>query len=386
MSNVKWQRKIPHIDEMDQDETERLFDGPVEVSEKIDGQNLSFGIDQNGRLFTKTKRGKPAYDATAHAEIPYLEGFERFHLALESVEQEVWTPVSVHFESFQVFGELLPYTHTNTIEYDSRFFGDYGLLVLFDVFMDEERPSTYIHLLQNVAKSITRHTRFNAMEKSIRVLDDLEWNDKNDLLDVLRRRSSIGADEPEGYVLRNMSNDSIAKVVDRDQFSEKNKDMHRFSSTMESVNRDLKVKVRKHVFDNADVLTNKSKTKEKVVEELAARREDGFKNSDAIFEAIIRDLDSEGHVKPYDECLEVYTNHVSEWIKEASKVKQRFSDTNTDTMGQIPTVVANHKIEKGWSRILDLTETFMMEESLVPLVKIALGPTRTHWLQDEFLK
>jgi len=382
MSQVKWQRKIPHIDELEEEEVQKLL-GLVEVSEKIDGQNLSFGLDAEGEFFTKTKRGTPAYDASVHTDVPYLEGFERFHRSLEDVETRHWTtPVSE--SNFQIFAELLPYPHTNTVKYDPDFFDDDGALVLFDLFIDGERPEDHLFRLKHLASELTSHTDFTVLRKSA---DFMECDTLNELHQRLKSEDSIlGAGEPEGYVVRNTENDAIAKVVDKSRFTEENEDMHRFSNAMEDANRNLKVEVRQQVFDNADVLTNKSKTREKVVEELAARRESGFDDPSEVFEAIIHDLDSEGHVKPFMKCLEIYTDCVSSWIKDATLAKRGFLDSNAEIMGEIPTAVAEHKIKHGWTRVMNYTKTFMVEESLIPLVKIALGPTRTHWLQEEFVE
>ena len=403
--SVTWQEKIVHLDEIGRSELGQFAksDTGFEVSEKIDGQNLSFGIDGDGRFFTKTKRSKPVYNAEFYDGIPYLSGFKNFHedLAGQGAKylREVWKDFRENegSDTIQIFAELLPYAHTNTVKYDDSTMLENGAIVLFDFKVDGDRSAGLLPILQAFSDALSQElSTFACYHKPVIDIEppmDVEKDPaslKAFLIEFLEDRYNplLGADRPEGFVIRNKDTGQMVKLVDKDRFTEANKETHEVSNDVQSANRNLKVTVRQDVFDNADVLTNWDKTQEKVADELAVRKQrgkGGFDSMEEIIRVLIRDMDSEDHIKPMPRVSEIFDDALADYRETMEDVTTKFRERSGEDISQIARDVSRHKIQTSLEKTFETMQEFRGTGSLVPLVKLSLGPTRVGRLEDQFL-
>ena len=142
--------KIIHMDEMSTDDFINFvksfvtIDGRnVEISEKIDGMNFSFGLDEKDTFYSKTKTSKPVTDPSVYGDFSFLQGIKDYHNVLKSNSRILKTvkDMVAGFDkkdkpfTIQIFGELLPSSQTNIVKYDKGKIGN-GAIVLFDVKVD----------------------------------------------------------------------------------------------------------------------------------------------------------------------------------------------------------------------------------------------------------
>src|SRR6056300_1144475 len=141
--------KIIHIDEMSTDDFINFVKSfvsienrDIEISEKIDGMNFSFGLDENDKFYSKTKSSKPVTDPSVYGDFSFLQGIKDYHNILKSNSRILKTVKDMvggfeNNESFtlQVFGELLSSSQTNIVKYDKGKIGN-GAIVLFDIKVD----------------------------------------------------------------------------------------------------------------------------------------------------------------------------------------------------------------------------------------------------------
>ncbi len=138
---------IVHFDEMNTDDfitfVRSFIDieqRNIEISEKMDGMNFSFGVDENNKFYSKTKSSKPVTDPSVYGDFNFLQGIKDYHRILNANERflvSVKEKIAEYQEinALQVFGELLPSSETNIVKYDKDKIGK-GAIVLFDVKVD----------------------------------------------------------------------------------------------------------------------------------------------------------------------------------------------------------------------------------------------------------
>jgi hypothetical protein len=393
MNEVQSQEKIVHLDEMSQEDFDRFAaSGSYEISEKIDGQNMSFGVDADGRFFTKTKRSDPVYDPSFYDEIPYLSGFGDFHRAVE--DKKLVELMKESGETIQVFAELLPYAHSNTIEYSDEAVGENGAAVVFNVESSDEKFEGKIEFFAGQLSVAADGFKIYGKEIVDTSLKLAEGDDpeavKAELIKKLNliHSSLLGADKPEGYVIRNEQTGQIVKLVDKSEFTEQNKKNHKFSNKIQKANRRFKVNVRQQVFENADVLTQFEKAKEKVADEVAVRKqkgEGGYNSLKEILGVLVRDMGSEGHVPNFKEAAEIVTRQYVNWNEKVVEAENGFKESDSE-LSEISKDVTRHKIDSSKRRIDEIVEAFASEADWTALVRASLGPTRVRRLRKQFLE
>jgi hypothetical protein len=319
--------KIIHLDEMSTDDFIKFVKGfvdianrNVEVSEKIDGQNFSFGLDLDDTFFSKTKKSKPITDASAYGEFSFLQGLKEYHSVLnsnvrilKSIKNEI-RKLNKSDEKFgiQIFGEILPSSQTNIVKYDADKIGN-GAIVLFDIKINGitilQKPYSKVifsmivkgldnkggwrvyekptvdqntfkfevnHLLTletlyrnyfDILKSRKRADK-ETKDKAKRVIQSLMDNIKGQFLKNMmqNRKSVLGNVTPEGFILRDFSNNLLVKLVDKDSFSKENTEGSRFVKEAQSLVRVLNTNLKNDIFGNADIMKNFAKVIEKAVD------------------------------------------------------------------------------------------------------------------------
>lgn len=325
--------KIVHMDEMKTDDFIRFVKSfvdienrKVEISEKIDGQNFSFGFEAN-KFFTKTKKSKPVYDSAFYGDIEFMQGFKIYHKVLASAEQdlrsfkeEVSGVLNIPgLDSIQIFGELLPSAQTNALKYENDKIGE-GAIVLFDIKVggktilknpkamdlfdkltkkldkqggwrvynkplidDSQFSFDVIHLttLENIY--IKYYDVINSRKKADKPLKTKAKQVIQSLIDNIKvqmlkrmidnRKSILGNIKPEGLIIRDFSNGFLVKLVDKDGFSKLNQENHGVSNDIQMAVRKLRTKIKNDIFGNADILKNFAKVIEKATDSYFVKKQ-----------------------------------------------------------------------------------------------------------------
>jgi len=319
--------KIVHIDEMSTDEFIKFVKGfidvsnrNIEISEKIDGQNLSFGLDDSDNFFTKTKKSRPVFDPSTYGDFSFLDGIKNYHnilvsniKVLENIKEFAGKLDNIDTDfTFQVFCEILPTSQTNIVIYNSDTIGK-GAIVLFDIkingisilkkqyskklfatIVDKldglggwrvyDKPlkneSDFVfdvkHLitLETVYRKYfdiltsRKHADKHIKEKAKKTIQALMNNIKQQFINkmVLNRKSILGDITPEGFILRDFSNNLLVKLVDKDSFSKENMEGSRFVKDAMTVVKNNNTSIKNDIFGNADILKNFAKVIEKTVD------------------------------------------------------------------------------------------------------------------------
>lgn len=318
---------IKHLDELNTDDfitfVKNFIDietRNVEVSEKVDGQNFSFGVDEKNKFFSKTKTSNPVTDSSVYGEFSFMQGVRDFHDTMKRntrsfvlIKDFIANEMGIDSNfAFQVFGELLPNSQTNIVKYDSEKIGN-GAVVLFDIMVDgksmlqQRWSSTVFQMLVkeldkkggwrvyskplidpksfkfNVNHLITLESLYRkyydimksrkkadkpTKEKAKRVIQMVMDNIKAQFLRnmVANRKSVLGGVEPEGLILRDFSNNLLIKLVDKDSFTVDNQAGSQYiKPVMVQVGKTKKA-IKDDIFGNADIIKNFAKVIEKAAD------------------------------------------------------------------------------------------------------------------------
>ncbi|MEI7675028.1 MAG: RNA ligase family protein, partial [bacterium] len=260
MVNVIRMPSIPHWDQMSAAQYEKLLDGnALEVSEKYDGSNISFGVNEEGKVYAKSKRGIAITDPNEFDNMAMLYDNDIFHefanilQFLQDIHFETICPTGV-----QIFGEMFCKARMNVIAYNAEIIGT-GLVVVFgaykngkDIFDSKILTKIFIKLRQcsyaeklhwdfklkqclNLKLEYERLKEFHNPEslqnlKSRARTDETIKKHKEQFQKFLTEtkkellssshtvQSNLGSTEIEGLIIRNPVNGAMAKIVDLDDF------------------------------------------------------------------------------------------------------------------------------------------------------------------------
>tara|TARA_Y100000310_G_scaffold182983_1_gene183022 strand:- start:1943 stop:3355 length:1413 start_codon:yes stop_codon:yes gene_type:complete len=411
----------------------------LEVSEKIDGQNCSFGFDKDNVLFVKTKKSRPIYDLEFYEEVKFLDGFQKFHCTLlENTDPiskiknliPLITKTNKDFV-FQIFGELVPDAHTNTIVYNENKIKD-GTLVIFDFKVDGKSILEFlkkpvivymIDVLNKVynwnfiykplisldgftleADIISKYEEFYTESKDfINARKKVEYCEagfdvgqsdwlrksrftKKRIREILTQKqntikkiflenilenkiSAIGDSKPEGTIFRDRKNNLLVKLVDKDDFAEANKATHEYSTEIRDLTRNINKEIKNQIFNNADILKNHKKVLEKITDNYVAEKQ----------------LDKDFEYKNIDELLLVIYSDMVEENRIIKDHKEIIDDICTITERALCTA---EYIKEEWEKlekdnisnnIINITNNFICEfiKNTNKLLDTALSECKT---------
>ena len=395
--------KIIHIDEMRPEEFITFVNNflnikgeKVEISEKIDGQNVSFGLDKNNKFFTKTKRSKPVFDPSFYGELDFMAGFKKFPSAfsktatkLKAIKKEIQKKDKEIKDDFdlQIFGELLPSSQTNVLKYEQEKIGT-GALILFDIkimsksILNKSYSKSIFDKLEKLLNNVggwkvyfkkiinPKSFKFNVRhiltleklyekyfeviksrkkaDKEIKakakkviqmVMDNIKKQFVKQMLD--NRKSMLGKIKPEGLIIRDFKDNFLVKLVDKDDFTEANKAMHGFNKTIQDINRIALSRIKKEIFNNADILKNFAKVIEKATDNFFVEKQKNpkykYKSIDDILIVAYNDMIEESRItltakQAINKLVEIISEQLSK-IKELEEEwkafdKKDMSDTS----------------------------------------------------------
>lgn len=321
-------RNIPHIDQMKPDDLFKLLDSENwEVTEKVDGSNVSIGITQdNGetKVYIKSKKGKPITEPAEFERMAaamnndIMLGFADLLRMLQQNNEKVVGFFKHLYTTLngrpQIFGELFSRSQMNVIAYSSELIGN-GAVVIFGIVHDEggggpgvdySETQTDQRAMQACVKEFNgmsgwrfyykrpvqlsiRKLYRNAVKQFIDEYGPALKNRKRDpeskrlkqeakdkfvqisthfkreLLRQIRGVPSfLGAKEIEGVIIRNMQNGAIAKLVDIEEFGRRRAEAWAGVDALKGARKALYKNILTTILKNADIFMLPAKQQEKL--------------------------------------------------------------------------------------------------------------------------
>jgi hypothetical protein len=434
---------IPHIDQMTPADFCKLFSGGAwEVSEKYDGSNVSFGLDDNNNLFVKTKRGNPVTNPAdferlaVSLENDIFYGFSEFLNALnnsgvQSILLAIQEKLGV---SIQLFGELFGKAHMNVIEYSADLIGR-GAVVIFSVIKltskrgeditntktGKEIRSEVINALnasslwkayekkplsleikdiikkqikrvcsaENVAAMTSRKRTSDSLAKkasAVKEFERLKLLVKRNLLSNIKTiSSSLGAQEIEGAIIRNMETGAIAKLVDLEDFGRRRVEQWAGKDALKEYRKKLYIELKNDILKNADIFILTDKQIQKLSDAVEVRNSK-FNTMDEILDVFYGDAAAEVELKEsfkmVEDLLKTLNEYKIEIGKALLKIKDSDSKSKTDTQSAI-----NAERKRIDSFIADIQERVRGKKNpYLSVIGFVLSPKFLEELKHKFIK
>lgn len=320
---------IPHFEQMTIPQIIDFFeDENWEITEKADGANVAFGIDENG-IYVKSKKGNPVYDPQEYVNLSITYnndihlGFAEFLKFLNNNKELFLNFYNKYNDvlgniGFQMFGELFSKSHMNVIAYSDEKIGK-GSVYVFMVKSDINQKGNdvtnseigrqiiqeFIQTFQgvngwnfyskrpveiNLSKIKIKDQLLNLINNNREILSSRKKVDKHqkdilkdqiakllmdfkaDVLSQTKGTSSIlGAKEIEGIIVRNLKNGSLAKIVNLEDFGARRVEQWAGIDKIKELRKNLYNKIQNEILDNADIFILPEKQKEKLFNELEVR-------------------------------------------------------------------------------------------------------------------
>jgi hypothetical protein len=354
---IKSMDKIPHLSQMPVSFAKKFVGEGITYSatEKVDGSNVSICLI-DGAIHLKTKKGKPTrnpqdfLDLADKFDSQINRDFARFLKDLLAVEAGLIKSFK-EFKITQLFGELVPNTKPNVIEYDPHIVGE-GVLYLFikdrkDGIVNQLRFSLRFSWLVRGLQPVKVSTDVFDMFKTVhdwfgfyldqlesRKRDEVSLNNKESakksyqimlddisrtiLQDIKNEKSFLG-DEMEGIVIEN-SDGMRVKVVDLDDFGERRKEKWGDVDEIKQMRADVKRTIIKDIFGGADILTSKNKLEQRMEEMISTSQNPRGITFNCIINTIIKDIRSEVEIDFSSMSLiavEIYTDYYEKLLVKA---------------------------------------------------------------------
>ncbi len=347
---MRHMEKITHLDELPYDKfiyvCDKIHKGEgYELSEKLDGENFSFGI-QDGRFFTKSKTSPMVFDSSFYNNIEYMKQFKVAHY---DIDQEVLLDIYSN-HNVQFFCELLYTNQVNNIDYNKI---NVPALMPISFFIDEVEQYTLDHpmhvFISNLLPNfviLNKHIYKEKIKPDIQ--DKLEYfkllysdnlpilksrkNKDKELKQLIRDQLNNLKDEikeiilqnfhssyfshytsytPEGFIFKDSN--ITTKIVDKFKFTSENSENHSISTKLKHNKLSFKKEVIKKLFRNADILLNSTKLIQKLLENLSQIKSKELLEEKRIFEIVLpqlifNELVSENNLV-YHNQLEIIENY-----------------------------------------------------------------------------
>ena len=446
--------KIIHLDEMSTDDFinfvksfVNIQNRDVEISEKVDGMNFSFGLDENDKFYSKTKSSKPVTDPSVYGDFSFLQGIKDYHNILKSNSRILKTVKDMvgGFEktdsfTLQIFGELLPSSQTNIVKYDKGKIGN-GAIVLFDVKVDgksildkpyskrvfnslasqlndkggwkvyekpllnpknftfdvyhlitlEDLYRKYFDIL-NSRKRADKSTK----EKAKRVIQALMDSIKRQFMKnmIMNRQSVLGNVEPEGLILRDFSNNLLVKLVDKDAFTTANQAGSQYIKDVQVAVRKINTNIKNDVFGNADIMKNFAKVIEKSVDWAFTQKQSDpnfkVKSLDDVLKVAYNDMVEEKRIKyTAPQAISKTVGYLKDLRKEIVKSMKEL-ESGKDDIPESKYIISKEKMES----YLDSTDTTISDLQSLPkgdgikvyltIIAFVFGPYKIRELKKQF--
>lgn len=173
---------IKHIEDLKPNELLDLLnswnigDKEFEVTEKVDGRSLNFGVDSEGfHISSKTKKFR---SETEYPSLYFYDDFKKYHTLLQNIDfldiiQKVLN--SNDIQQIEFFGEAIASYDSNIVLYDKSIIGE-GVYIVFGIKADGESLNTSD--INNVTKEINKQSEIKFYPNFIVDTKNIKFEEK----------------------------------------------------------------------------------------------------------------------------------------------------------------------------------------------------------------
>jgi hypothetical protein len=427
---IKAMPSIPHFDQMTVKEYQALFspDGLVEMTEKYDGSNVSFGVNENGVVYLKTKKGIPIIDEALYFDMAVKynnDVFKSFGELLQDLKKDPIKKLLSDHKDVQIFCEFFSKPQMNVITYNPFMIGGGSLVILsimkngeniidkYEAVGIEEELTRCIAFTSGMTvygRSTIKMSMVESMkaflgasiydEKTFSILTSRKRTGpifeskkalhasfkenikeiKDRLLEFLKNQpSSLGASRIEGAVLRNTKTGQMAKLVDLEAFGKERERQWAGIGALRKYRIELFDNLYANVFGDADIFIMKEKMHQKLFEAIELNG-DRFNCIEEMLHVLFKDADQEINYPIIEDV------RIVEILKEHSnKVGTALNEVDANDLKAVEDT-RNAVLAERTSITQLLSKSITYSEFYVSLIEFILGPRLLRELQDKYVK
>lgn len=433
---------IPHIDQMSPKDFTNLFNGGAwEVTEKYDGSNISFGLNEEGAIYTKTKRGAPVTDPDEYkrqAQAYDNDIFEGFARLLQTLKQSSLAEALIQVESklnapVQIFGEMFSKAHMNVIPYAEKIIGN-GAVVIFGIVKLDSDKGTDItttkegkQIKDYILEVLNKNGVWKFYDKKpleLDINDDIKAQIKratsaeNMAIMASRKRSgneiaakaaaqeefknlqsmikkiflgsiggatsSLGAEEIEGAIIRNINTGAIAKLVDLEGFGRRRAEQWAGMDALKDYRKSLYNQLKDDVLKNADIFVLDDKQVQKLTDAIEIKGS-RFETLDEILDVLYADAAQEVEFKEATQMVNDLTNSLTKY---KDSLKAALTQINTNDAKAVQDTTKSIESEK--TRIDNFIATLNQklqnkQNPYLSVIQFVIGPKTLEDLSKKFM-
>lgn len=432
---------IPHIDQMTPKDFCNLFNGGAwEVSEKYDGSNVSFGL-LDGEIFVKSKKGNPVtneqdfIDMAEKFDNDIFLGFARLLAALKKSDfKSLISGVESSLNSqVQIFGEMFSKPHMNVIPYAADKIGN-GAIVIFGVVKLDSPKGTDITTTEdgqaikdqiveelngvdgwifyskkplslevndeiktqirrvcsaeNMAIMASRKRTGNEAEmkaKSLSEFRTLQVLIKKEMLGgVANIPSSLGAEEIEGAIIRNMQTGAIAKLVDLEGFGRRRAEQWAGVDALKNYRKSLFNNLKEDVLKNADIFILDDKQAQKLSDAVETRGS-RFASLDDMIDILYGDAADEVQFEEASKMVADLSNTLKQYQKDIEGALTQINKDDAKAYQDTQKAITSEKARID-QFIIELNKRILNNQNpYLSVIAFILGPRSIDDLKKKFM-
>ena len=362
MSSVKTMPSIPHFDQMTPREHAKLFEGNTNnltFSEKFDGSNVSFGIDDYNQIYVKSKKGKPITnpkDYYTMARSYNNDIFAGFGSLLETLQTTLYK-AGVHKSLFagdiQIFGEMFSKKRMNVVDYSYNSNISDKTVVIFgitengkDIFytrhgrfhielfinaMKDNKIWKFI-TIRNYTLPISNEPYVYSDAETLQILTSRKKQDSNlrakktasfydylatekkGWLNYAKEKGLFGLRDFEGLIIKNTQNGAMAKIVDLEDFGKRRVEQWAGVDLIKKQKKQFFLTILQKALKNADIFVMEDKMYQKLDEIVETKGL--FNNKNEILTIFYEDakIDQYSYIS-YPELIKLAREYQAELLK-----------------------------------------------------------------------
>lgn len=427
---IKAMHSIPHFDQMTPKEYQALFDegGLIEMTEKYDGSNVSFGANADSEVYVKSKKGAAVTDEAVYYEMAERYNndiFTGFGDLLKALKKPYLKSLLLENKETQFFCELFCKPQMNVIKYNAHIIGA-GVLVVLSILKNGKEVINLCDGIELISMLRTEFSYANdwgvydrgviklTMNDSIRIfaktslITNKELNVlmsrkrtgpiaeekkklqhsfkqinkeiKNNLLKALENeKSKLGSDRIEGAVLRNTKTNAMAKIVDLERFGKEREKQWAGIGALRKYRVALFDVIYRDVFGDADIFFMEDKMHQKLFDAMEVK---GSKldNINELLKVLFNDADAEVKYPLVEDdiivgILQTHAQVVNDALNEVDHLDSKaLQDTKNAILAE----------QNSMSELMKKSITYT--EFYASLIEFILGPRLLRELQDKYVK
>jgi len=432
---------IPHIDQMTPKDFCNLFNGGAwEVSEKYDGSNVSFGL-LDGEIFVKSKKGNPVtneqdfIDMAEKFDNDIFLGFARLLAALKKSDfKSLISGIESSLDSqVQIFGEMFSKPHMNVIPYAVDKIGN-GAIVIFgvvklnspkgtDITTTEDGQAIKDQIVEEV-NGVDGWIFYSKKPLSLEVTDEIKTQiqrvcgTENMAIIASRKRtgteaemkakslsefrtlqalikkemlggvanipSSLGAEEIEGAIIRNMQTGAIAKLVDLEGFGRRRAEQWAGVDALKNYRKSLFNNLKEDVLKNADIFILDDKQVQKLSDAVETRGS-RFTSLDDMIDILYGDAADEVQFEEASKMVADLSNTLKQYQKDIEGALTQINKDDAKAYQDTQKAITSEKTRID-QFIIELNKRILNNQNpYLSVIAFILGPRSIDDLKKKFM-